>query len=299
MRGFYLFLAFIFSFNATAGNEVSLKAQLSKPFAKLGEPFDLIVVARYPVHWQTVFPDSAYSFPGFVCLGKKYANTRSEGEFSVDSVRYRLSTFDLDSQRKIALPVYFYPPGDSLKKVTDSLPFYLQELLPNPAPDTLQFIANGTFLPIQPLFNVYYWAAGGSVSIVLLVTLFLLFGRKVLAYFKKQKLIKQYAEFSRTFYNYQKQAEQTPGPEPIERAFVAWKEWIQTLTEVKITALSGSELAGKKEFADLEGLLKALDRAVYSRKVPEDLPHKLAELLRHAQYSMERKLIELEHRKKK
>ncbi len=294
-----IFLICLLSTQFSWAEEVSLTSKFSKPFAKLGEPFDLIVVARYPANWQIVFPDSSYSFPGFLCIGKKYGPTRSYGATSVDSVRYKLVTFDLDSQRKVALPVYFYPPDDSLSKVTDSLTFYLEELLPNPAPDTLQFIANGAFLPVDTMFNIYYWTAGGIISILVLGTLVLVFGPKVFAHFRKRKLIKQFAEFSRNFHEYQKRAQQETTPEPIEKAFISWKEWLQTLSGVKITALSGSELAGRKEFAELETLLKSLDRAVYSRKVPAELPQRLEELLSYAQNTMERKLIELEHRKRK
>lgn len=271
-----------------------IKSKWSKPMIKLGEPVDLIVWTEYPARWQVVFPDSSHSFGSFICTGYVYSPTYSFDTLSIDTVRYTLVFFELDSTPVTIVPVTYFPPGDSLVLFTDSMRINLWELLPNPAPDTLQFIAITEAMPVYYAFNWIYWIIGSIAGLLIATAALLMVAPRIIRYYRKKKLQKRFLSFIQEFEQFTAQAKSSLKPEPLEKAYLLWKEMIQEITREPLTAQSGSEIARKQGMESLATVLFDLDVAVYSRKVGVSTPEALRLLREKAYDLLQQKLQELE-----
>ncbi len=271
-------------------------AKFDRPFVKLGEPVKFTVVAEYPVSWQVVFPDSGYNFGKLICTGFKPIRTVSRDSISVDSAEYTLVTFELDSILSLSLPIYFFPLGDSTVLWTPERKLALQELLPDPAPDTLQFIANVGALPPSLAFNTPYWIAGGVVLLIVLVILLLIFGPRVLRQIQKNRVKKYFILFIEEFERDQSAIRQSLDPDKVEQAYARWKKLLQQISKEPFAALTGSEIGSRMNDSQLNKALQEVDIAIYSRKVPEHILQQLGVLKQTAKAMLDRKLAELDHR---
>jgi hypothetical protein len=272
-----------------------LKSKWSKPLVKLGEPVELLVWTEYPAKWQVLFPDSSYSFGSFLCTQYSYSPTFSFDTVSVDTVRYTLVYFELDSAPATAVAVTYYPPGeDSLVRTTDSMRLQLWELLPNPAPDTLQFLATTDSQPVDYAFNLLYWVLGLLACLLVLTAMGMMLAPRMIRHFRKKRLQKRFLQFVQDFEQLFSLSKATLNPEPLEKAYLLWKDMVQEISREPITALSGSEIAQKKGMENLSGVLFDLDIAVYSRKVAPNTPDALRNLREKAYEMLQQKLQELE-----
>lgn len=238
----------------------------------IGQEVQYWITARYPLEQQLIFPDSTSPFSPFEFSSKQFFPTQIREGLAFDSTIYTLQSFEIEPTQLLSLDVVALSEADSvvLNSPLDSI--YLRELA-TIVTDTTSLKTNLDFQVIDTQFNypLLYYALGGLLLLSLI--LLLIFGKRLLIYFKVKKLEKDYHSFSDVFTKHIQRLKVDPQPEIAEQALASWKNYQQRLDKLAFKSATTKEILDFEFTKELEKPLKAVDRVVYGRRVQENLHH--------------------------
>lgn len=256
---------------------------------QIGQPVPYVLSVKYPKKLELVFPDSLYNFSPFELERKEYFPTQSDSIFSKDSTVYYLSTFEIDSIQYLKLPVYVINEFDSTTLWTDTDSIILQHVVTE-IPDSVAMKTNTEYVEVPMAFNYPYYTIGGIILMVLLVALYLLFGKTVRKKIKVRRLNKRFLKFGQEF-DYM--VDKTPTKcEPILKL---WKTYIESVTSQPYQKLTTKEIIAQTKDTSLEEALMAIDRNIYGPKEAVLLPKAYATIRSLANRLYNEKLEEIEN----
>jgi hypothetical protein len=147
--------------------------------------------------------------------------------------------------------------------VVDSV--HLKRLLPHPEQIDLDSLYQS--IPIQPispkteLKNVF---AAGISFLILAGFIYWIFGKAITKLFKRYLLWRRHREFRRTFLRFSRQVAGTPvGLSNLEKAFSAWKKYVEELTKLPFTTFTSKEMLDNLADEAMEKVLNEMDSAIY------------------------------------
>lgn len=292
-RGKYLLvaIALLFSFNMRA-QEVSVKGGFLEDSLLIGQDVSFWISATYPPSLEMVFPDSLYSFAPFEINGKQYFPTQVSGNLAYDSTVYILQSFEIDKVQYLKLPAVILDGNDSTIIETPLDSIFLTELAPI-VTDTTTLKTNLDYQLVDTEFNfpLMYYILGGLF--ILIVILLLIFGKRIIKWFKLRRLRTQYEEFSDVFNSYIKKLRVDPDPALAEKALVLWKNYQQRLDKVPFSVLTTKEILSQDFTQELEAPLKSVDRVVYGKRVQEDVFQDFQQIEDFTQHRYSKKIEEI------
>ena len=274
MRGgrgnrFIAIVALFCSLNLSA-QEISVRGGFVEDSLLIGQDVNFWMSATYPPALEMVFPDSLFSFNPFEISGKTYFPTQLMGNLAYDSTVYTIQSYEIDKVQYLKLPAVILNGADSSIIETPLDSIFLTELAPVVS-DTTALKTNLDYQLVETQFNypLMYYIIGGLILV--LVILLLIFGNRIIRWFKLRKLRIQYEEFSGAFNEYIKKLSVDPDPELAEKALSIWKIYQQKLDKVPFTVLTTREILNQDFTEELEKPLKSVDRVVYGRRIQEDV----------------------------
>jgi len=302
LRGFALcFCAialYFFTPVTVKSQEIKVSAGFLKDSMQLGEPVGYYLTAAYPQALSVLFPDSTYSFVPFEFERKKISPTRTSEGVSRDSVVYFLSTFEIDKVQYLSLPVFVTSARDctTYTPVADSI--YLIELVTTLPPDTvraenLPLKTNTLYERVFSQFNYSILIISIVVLIVTAVIVWIVFGKRILKYFRLKKLQKSHSKFIRAFTDLFQQLNHVFSREKAESAISLWKKYLEQLEQRPYTKLTTRETIEMEPNEKLAVNLKMIDRAIYGNQTSVHEP--LEELKRFAEERFRKKLAEVKN----
>lgn len=259
----------LFGWQITA-QEIKVDGGFVEDSLVIGQNVNYWITATYPAELEMVFPDSNYTFRPFEFADKIYFPTKLVDGLAYDSTVYVIQSYEIDPVQYFQLNAVILNNSDSavLKTPLDSI--YLTELAPI-VTDTTSLKTNLDYQSVARQFNypLMYYVLGGIALLTIIVLL--VFGRRIIKYFRLKKLERDYRTFSEAFDTYVGKLKTDPKPDLAEQALSIWKKYQQRLDKIGFTTLTTKEILDLEFAPELEGPLKSIDRMVYGRKPQEDI----------------------------
>lgn len=252
--------------------DIKVKGHFEGDTVKLGQPIEFHLTATYPRSVQVLFPDSTFSFAPFEFQKKKFFTTKTENGISYDSVIYTLSTYEIDSLQRLALPVFKLQKKDCVVFYSETDTVFFKKLV-NAVPDSLAINqlplkTNTAYSPVSWLLN-YPLALiiGGSLLLIALIV-WIIFGKRIRKYFTVKQLTRSHAAFMNRFEQSVEKVKSSFSPELAESSVLIWKKYMEELSAKPYTKYTSREIR-ETENDELGQTLHSVDRMVYGRIYPE------------------------------
>jgi hypothetical protein len=236
---------------------------------KIGEPVNFIFFYKYKSGEEVIFPDSTYNFAPFEFVSKQFFETSSAQGWSRDSVVYTLRTFSIAPIQTLSLPVYLLRQHDTLSIPAETQEVYLKQLVTGP-PDPAQLRAHTSLAPIEKRFNLAYWLIGAGILLLILLLVWLVFGKKLIIHYRLYVLRKHHNLFIHNYNAYIEQFNKSESLHTIEQAITLWKNYLTNLEGNAINSFTTKEVAAfYNEDEDVSTALRLFDKAIYGNIVSD------------------------------
>lgn len=231
--------------------------------ARVGEEIPYTLSFTYPKDWQVLFPDSLGNYSPFEYSGRIFFPTKSDS-LSTDSTVYYLSTFELDEIQLLRMPVKVRKPnGDTTTLYTDFSQISLVQVVTQ-LPDSLDFRENTFYQNVKTAFNYPYLLAGLFLLTAGLITIWIIFGKRIRKWFAIRRLTKSHNNFLGKFRKLQPGAAFGGNLEETEKLLYIWKKYLESLDKAPFTKLTTREILKIVNVNGLDNALKAIDRIIYA-----------------------------------
>lgn len=288
----YIFLFAFLLWLPGYSQEVQIKGGFIEDEMMLGESVSFWMTATYPPHMEMVLPDSTFDFLPFEFASRRYFETQLIDEMAFDSAVYQLQSYEIEPIQHLFLPAVILKGQDSIvyETPTDSIAFI--ELAPV-VTDTTKLQANVNYQTVSRQFNypLLYYISGG-LAVVSLIFL-IIFGKRIMRYFKLRKLKKEYEKFSGTLATYIEKLKSNPEPELAEEALTLWKSYQQKLDSEPFPSYTTRDILLLPFTQELEKPLKSIDKTIYSGQPEETIFQDFQQIEGFTQHRYSKKVAEI------
>jgi hypothetical protein len=263
---------------------IDLNGRFLSDSIRVGEPIKYVLVAKYPLSKEIVFPDSSFSYAPFEWISKQYAPSQLSGNNIVDSVVYTLTTFELDSIQDLQIPVYLLDGLDSVEVFPPSASVIFSPTVTD-IPDSALFKTSARYEPVETGFN-YPVFIGIALGILALITaIYFLFGKSLIRKWRLYRLRISFEKFEKQFTSRLNENALINSPGFRERTLNYWKSWLTNLEKKPIRQMTTKEITKVyPEDNEVHQGLRSIDVSIYGKSSNEqqlqDNFQKLAEFAR-------------------
>ena len=243
----------------------------------LGKQVDYSLYIKYPKDTEVIFPDSSFNYSPFEFYNKRYFATKEDSIFAYDSVVYSLASFEIDQVQYLQLPIYMLNGKDSVTVLPPLDSIYLVEMITQ-LPDSIVLKDNVAFHDVPLAFNYPYFSIGLGVFFVLLIGVYLIFGKTIKRKIKLYRLKKEYEKFSLAFDRGISRVKKDHDTTLIEEVLIVWKKYMEKLEDKPFTKYTTKEILNSGYDQLLKDVLRNIDRSIYGHFDDEQI-HKNFESL--------------------
>ena len=258
-------LIFIFS-SKLFSQEINYQIYFLEKDIKIGDSIKLVSIINYPKEIELIQPDSSFQFFPFSFVKKENFESKLNERIISDSSLYILRSFEIDSIQSIRLNSFILNGKDCLEISSNYDTVYFKSLVNNTDQKVKK---NMSFYEILSIINTNKLLIYSIVFICLILAVYLLFRKKIIAYFRKRKVLKSHALFNKEFEKIKKQFKTNADKNNLEKIILIWKRYIEKLTSIPYSSMTTKEII---DFFDNENLIKSLkyiDEMIYSDKLIE------------------------------
>lgn len=283
----YLFFA---GTSSLYSQEVSPDGFFIEDSVTIGEAIQYALYIKYPKDLEVIFPDSSGVFFPFEYYDRTYFTTRLDSAFAYDSVVYQLTSFEIEPIQYLQVPIYLIDGKDSTEVFPPLDSIYLQEMILE-LPDSLILKANTGFLQVSEAFNYPYLMIGLASLGVLVIILYLVFGKTVVRKIRIYRLRKEYERFSNKFENGINALKTKRDSSFVEQSLVVWKAYMEKLEDKPFTKYTTKEILRSGYDPSLKETLMNIDKSIYGHVSDQEI-HKNFESLEN--FTLERYKLKLQ-----
>lgn len=269
-KGIALVGLLFFSFQVGMAQSILPKGNFVQNETKIGEEISFSLSLRYDKNLNVLFPDSTVSFGSFEYNSRTYFPTKTDSLYSIDSVVYRLSTFEIDSMQYLQLPVYVLNGKDSLVffSAVDSIALLhvVTEI-----PEKPEMKSNTDLVDIRKAFNYPYLIIALVIVLILAGIVVLFFGKRFLQALKVYRMQKIHKKFIAKFFNMMRDVSGNNPGTTTEQVLAFWKNYMERLEKKPISKLTTKEILVLHNEESLKDNLKQIDRSIYGGEKGNDL----------------------------
>lgn len=300
MRGLWIILCLIgLSGSALIAQELKPQGYFSADTLKIGEPVTYTLSFRYPKNLEVVFPGEDDSFAPFEYLDRTFAPTSSDSVYSYDSVAYELTTFELDSIQRLALPVYVV--NTNREGEADSTVIYaaldsvMLDRVIKEMPDSVDLKVNQAYRDVPLAFNYPYLLVGIAAFLFLAALVYILFGKKIRKQWQLRQLRKGQKAFQENFGKSLESLRKSPNRRRSEDTLIVWKQYMERLDRLPYTKLTTKEIMKLKGGNAVQQDLRAIDRSIYGKSSNGELIRHFEHLEKHTNQRFTQKIEEIKN----
>jgi hypothetical protein len=251
----------------TQGQEIKVAGKFLTDSIKIGEPVAYSFTAHYPQHLTLLFPDSTYSFFPFEFEKKIFFHTKTTNGISYDSTIYYFTSFELDEIQTLSLPAYIVSVRDCTVVAAEADSVFLVAMAATPS-DTLSaqnlpLKTDILYEDVRYQFNYVIVLIIITSLIILSIIIWIVFGKKIIRYFKVKKIIKKHQEFITHFTENIKQLADSHSSKKAEQTLFLWKRYMEYIERKPYTKLTTKETTAIISDETLRQSLKDIDSAIY------------------------------------
>ena len=259
-------LSFLFSllFFVCSAQEIITDGFFLADSMKIGEQVEYSLYIQYPKNSEVIFPDSTYDFSPFEYYSKKFFPTRVDSLLAYDSVVYSVASFEVDKVQYFQLPVFLLKGKDSINIMPELDSIYLMELVTQ-VPDSLILRENIAFHEVPLAFNYPYLMIGLGILVVLMIVVYIVFGKTIKKKIRLYRLRKEYEKFSTAFEKGIRNVRKNNDATLIEEVLLIWKRYMEKLEDKPFTKYTTREILNSGYDQLLKDVLRSIDRSIYGR----------------------------------
>lgn len=254
------FLLFLCIYATGYTQKITPNGYFLKDSVQIGEPLPYVISIQYPKELEIIFPDSLHNFSPFELSEKEYFPTKSDSVFSRDSAIYYLSTFEIDTVQYLKMPVYLINEFDSTILYTSIDSIILRHVVSS-IPDSVAMITNTEYVDVPMAFNYPYTIIGLVISLVILIIIWLVFGKKIknriIIYALKKRNLKFVQSFDQLVISDRLDA---------EKILTIWKAYLEKLMDQPFTKLTTKEITSIIQHDEVGISLINIDKNIYGPK---------------------------------
>jgi hypothetical protein len=265
----YLFtlMAWVAGVNFAFAQDVTVRGGFFLDSLRVGDEAGFYLSAKYPSNLNLVFPDSSFNYGPFEFVSKQYFPTRTTSGQSYDSVIYYLTTFEIDPLQMLSLPVFQLNEEDSTAYQTDIDTVALIELARN-IPDTvtaqtLPLRENTIHENVPKHFNYPVLMISLAVLLVVIVIVWVVFGKTIRKHFKVKRMLKAHQRFLEVYEQQIEAIKAAFSSAQTENALSHWKKYMEQLESRPYTKLTTRETVRIENNEALGKNLHSIDGAIY------------------------------------
>lgn len=246
---------------------ITVHGRFVEDSVKIGEPVAFTLAARYPSHELVLFPDSLFDYAPFDFDSKKIFPTVTTGATSYDSAVYYLTTFEIDRVQTVKLPVFRVAGRDSTTYYSNADSVRIRQMVKT-IPDTVGIAAlplksDTRYHPVNTLFNYPLVTIIAVGIVVLLIAVWIIFGKRIRRGFLMRRLRNSHERFIRAFNENLHEVGRSPGSRATEVTLSVWKSYMEQMESMPFTKMTSRETMALEQDSKLGDSLRQVDRAIY------------------------------------
>jgi hypothetical protein len=264
----------VFSIFAVTSSQLCGQVKVNGGFlsdsVKIGEETAFYLSAHYPQEATVLFPDTLHSYTPFEFQRKEYFPTQTTKGISFDSTVYYLTTFEIDPLLGLDLPVYVVNEQDctEYRSNVDSIKLIqLVAAVPDSIPiERLPLKMNVAYHPVDYDINYFVVSIVSGVVLVLVVVIWIVFGKRIARHFRARRLRKLHRTFAERYDTLAREALAGYSPVKTESVVSLWKKYLESLESRPYTKLTSRETVRLLNDQNIGKDLFLIDRAIYGNE---------------------------------
>ncbi|SNS52870.1 hypothetical protein SAMN06295967_111158 [Belliella buryatensis] len=267
---FLFFIALLFSFQLSHGQELKVEGYFMQDSAKIGEKVPYVLKAKYSKGMNVVFPDSTFDFSPFVLLEKQTFMSSTKEGITLDSAIYYVSNFSLDPVSNFSLPVFEVMKYDSLEYYPEEASLTLK-LLIDPLPEQLLFKDNNIYQILPKSFNYPLLIAVIVCLIIIILVLFFFFGDAIKKQFQTWSEKRKYKRFITKWEKAEKTFASRPDMDGADELLGLWKTYMEHLKNRPFREWTTIEISEFLENKEIIKDFREIEMIIYAGKKGQDI----------------------------
>lgn len=251
--------------------EVKVTAGFIEDSLYIGKPVRFYLTARYPQQLNMVFPDSSHTYTPFEFESKDYFATDTEDGISYDSVIYYVSTFEVDREQYLSLPVFQINEKDSITFQSEQDTILVTQLVnfsvDTIAIDKLPMKLSVAYHDVPGQFNWPIFTIVAVAVLVIAVIVWFVFGKRIRKYFRIKSMLEAHRKFVESYTREVTNLRQAFSAVTTETALAHWKLYMEQLEARPYTKLTTREARNFFQDETLIRNLQTIDGAIYGHSV--------------------------------
>ena len=250
----------IYSLNA---QKIEYKGYFIKENKTIGDTIYFISTINYPKNIEIIQPDSSNDYKTFEYIDKLIFPSLKIEDRVLDSTIYLLRTFNTDTIQSLQLSSYIINNSDSLKITSTEDNLIISNQIKK-IDQSLKVKYNTFLSKINKLINYKYIAYIIAIILVIIGLTYILFGKKIVIFFKIHRLKKAFQSFESKFQKQQIIYKKEKSKYEIEKLLVIWKIFMEFISNKTYLSSTTKEIEKFNSNKKIISSLKEFDKTIYS-----------------------------------
>ena len=250
----------IYSLNA---QKIEYKGYFIKENKTIGDTIYFISTINYPKNIELIQPDSSNDYKTFEYIDKLIFPSLKIEDRVLDSTIYLLRTFNTDTIQSLQLSSYIINNSDSLKITSTEDNLIISNQIKK-IDQSLKVKYNTILSKINKFINYKYIAYIIAIILVIIGLTYILFGKKIVIFFKIHRLKKAFKSFETKFQKQQIIYKKEKSKNEIEKLLVIWKVFMEFISNKTYLSSTTKEIEKFNSNKKIISSLKEFDKTIYS-----------------------------------
>ena len=255
-----LILQSIYSLNA---QKIEYKGYFIKENKTIGDTIYFISTINYPKNIEIIQPDSSNDYKTFEYIDKLIFPSLKIEDRVLDSTIYLLRTFNTDTIQSLKLSSYIINNNDSLKITSTEDDLIISNQIKK-IDQSLKVKYNTILSKINKLINYKYVTYIIAIILLIIGLTYILFGKKIVIFFKIHRLKKAFKSFETKFQKQQMIYKKEKSKNEIEKLLVIWKVFMEFISNKTYLSSTTKEIEKFNSNKKIISSLKEFDKNIYS-----------------------------------
>ena len=263
MKYLILSLLIIQSTYSLNAQKIEYKSYFIKENKTIGDTIYFISTINYPKNIEIIQPDSSNDYKTFEYIDKLIFPSLKIEDRVLDSTIYLLRTFNTDTIQSLKLSSYIINNNDSLKITSTEDDLIISNQIKK-IDQSLKVKYNTILSKINKLINYKYVTYIIAIILLIIGLTYILFGKKIVIFFKIHRLKKAFKSFETKFQKQQMIYKKEKSKNEIEKLLVIWKVFMEFISNKTYLSSTTKEIEKFNSNKKIISSLKEFDKNIYS-----------------------------------
>ena len=263
MKYLILSLLIVQSTYSLNAQKIEYKSYFIKENKTIGDTIYFISTINYPKNIEIIQPDSSNDYKTFEYIDKLIFPSLKIEDRVLDSTIYLLRTFNTDTIQSLKLSSYIINNNDSLKITSTEDDLIISNQIKK-IDQSLKVKYNTILSKINKLINYKYVTYIIAIILLIIGLTYILFGKKIVIFFKIHRLKKAFKSFETKFQKQQMIYKKEKSKNEIEKLLVIWKVFMEFISNKTYLSSTTKEIEKFNSNKKIISSLKEFDKNIYS-----------------------------------